>query len=892
MILAAVFAVTLAGAQAPPAAQAGAQARLTVPSPAPFAPGVRYDPKIPTLQQVVGHDWGLEISTPEQIAVYLRALATAAPDRTRLIEYARTWEGRPLFVLAVASADRIARIDAVKAGMKKLADPRLLGPGEGDRLIGELPVITWLMHAVHGNEISSPDAALLQAYHLLAAQGDATVEQILRESVVLIDPLQNPDGRARFVASNTSGRAALPDPDPAAAEHDEPWPGGRANHYLFDMNRDWVTQSQPETRGRTALYLEWFPQVAVDLHEMGGNSTYYFAPPAQPLNPLITRAQVDWFEAFGRENAKVFDQRGFGYFIREEFDSFFPGYGESWPIYQGAIGMTYEMASSRGLVFRRTDKTLLTFRDGVLQHFSAALTTMSTAAKNRERLLRDFLEYRRSAIAEGEKAAVREYVIVPGGDPARAGQLARLLVRQGFEVRQATQSFTQGGRSLPAGTFLVSAAQPGGRLLRNLMDARISQPEAFVKEQDRRRKKRLPDQMYDVTAWSLPLTYDVEVIGAAAPVTVASTAVTADPEVRTAKLPAASVGYLMPWGSGTAATVVEALQKGVKIRSAALGFTLGGRAYPIGTAIVRVSDNDGSLASTLGAIAAAHGAEVIPIDSAFVDSGVSLGSNQVAVMPPPRVLLVWDTPTQSTSAGWARYVLERHFGQPVTAVRGNSLRRVDLREFDVIVLPAGNYGNVFGGDALRQLKDWVNGGGTLITLGEASRWAARENVNLVETRTELRDGRPETDASEKSESKKPESGAAAAFDFEKAIQPERERPESTSGALLRVNLDLEHWLSSGTDGEIQAMVEGQRVFRPITLDKGRNVGVYQRKDTLVAAGLVWPEAQDQLAQKAFLIHQPVGRGHVIAFAEDPNYRASTEATQLLFINAVLMGPAF
>lgn len=755
-------------------------------------------------------------------------------------------------------------------------------------------MVTWLIHGVHGNEISSPDSALLQAYHLLAAQGDATVDQVLRDSVVLIDPLQNPDGRARFVTYNRMARAAAPDPHPAAAERDEPWPGGRPNHYLFDMNRDWFSQSQPETRGRTALYLDWYPQVVVDLHEMGGDSTYYFAPPADPLNPFITKAQIDWLTTFGRENGRAFDDRGFPYFIREVFDSFYPGYGESWPIFHGAIGMTYEMASARSLVFRRSDDTLLTFREGIGQHFTAALTTMSTAAKNRERLLRDYLEYRRSAVAEGERGPVREYVVVPGGDAARADRLARLLVRQGFEVRRATQAFTLAGRSLPAGAFLVSAAQPAGRLLRNLMDTHVAQPEAFVKEQDRRRKKRLPDQMYDVTAWSLPLAFDVEVLTTASPVSVASARVTAEPEVAAASLPAAKVGYLMPWGSGTAAAVAEALQKGVKVRNAALGFTLGGRSYPLGTAIVRVAEHDAALPATLGAIAARHGAEVVPIDSAFVESGVSLGSNYVAVMPAPRVLLVWDTPTQSTSAGWARYVLERRYGQPVTAVRGSSLMRVDLRDFDVVVLPSGNYGQALGGDLLRRLKEWISGGGTLVTLGEASRWAARENVGLLETRTEMRDGRPETEpaAGDKPDAKKPEGPAPAAFDFEKAIQPERERPEATPGAMLRVTLDPEHWLSAGTDGEVQAIVEGQRVFRPITLDKGRNVGVYQVKEKLVAGGLAWPEAQALLAQKAFLLHQPMGRGHVIAFAEDPNYRAFTEGTQLLFINAVLLGPAF
>ena len=328
----------------------------------PFWPGARYDPKIPTLTQVVGHDHGAEISSPDQIGTYLRALAQAAPDRTRLVEYARSWEGRPLWLLVVGSADRIARLDQVKADIKRAADPRGLAPAEAEKLVASLPVVVWLVHGVHGNEISSGDAALLEAYHLLAARGDAGVDAVLRDALVLIDPMQNPDGRARFLFQNLQGRASSPDPAPYNAEHDEPWPGGRSNHYLFDMNRDWFAQSQPETRGRIKVALEYFPQVNVDLHEQGGNNSYYFAPPADPINPHYTKAQRDGFDLFGRANAARFDERGWAYYIREVYDAFYPGYGDSWPMMHGSIGMTYEQASARALSFARTDGTVMACR--------------------------------------------------------------------------------------------------------------------------------------------------------------------------------------------------------------------------------------------------------------------------------------------------------------------------------------------------------------------------------------------------------------------------------------------------------------------------------------------------------------------------------------------------
>jgi hypothetical protein len=876
-----VRAAVLAGVLGALAATAGTAQELR--------PGASYDPAIPTVKQVLGYESGDEITPPDGIVRYLSALAAAAPDRCRLVEYARTWEGRPLVLFVIASPERLARLDQVKAGLRALADPRRLEAGEAERLVRELPVVVWLAHAVHGNEISSSDAALAEAYHLLAAKGDAAADAARAGAVVLIDPLQNPDGRARFVSQNLLGRAASPDPEPLAAEHDEPWPGGRSNHYLFDMNRDWLAQSQPETRGRLAIALEWHPQVVVDLHEMGGDSTYYFAPPADPLNPYFTKTQVAWLETFGRANAGAFDSRGFPYFTREVYDSFYPGYTESWPILQGAVGMTYEKASARGLVFRREDGSLLTFRLGVVQHFTAALTTIQTASTNRERLLRDFLEYRRSAVADGERVGPREYVLVPGADRSKAERLAANLALQGIEVRVTAEPVTVGTRTVPAGAFAVTAAQPSGRLVRNLLEPHVPQSEAFVKEQDRRRRRRLSDQIYDVTAWSLPLLYDVETLMLDRPL---ATRVTpyrgpgARPAWQTAK-----VAYLLPWGFDTAALVSQALRQGVTVRQSSEPFRIGTREFAAGTAIVRVAENDAAALERLAALASASpSVDVVPLDSAWVDEGESLGSGEVVALEAPRVLLAWDAPTSSLSAGWARYVLERRFNVQTTAVRVSSLSRVDLTRFTVIVLPAGSYSPAIDDGMLNRLRDWARAGGTLITLGEASRWAAREKVALLDTRTELRDGRPETDGGEGDKSKK-DGEPPKPFDLEKAVQPERERPENTPGAVLRVQLDSEHWLASGAGDEVQAIVDGQRVFTPIKLDKGRNVGLYAPTDRLVASGLVWDEARDQLARKAFLIEQPMGRGHIVAFAEDPNYRALTEASELLFANAVLLGPA-
>jgi hypothetical protein len=875
---------------------------LQVPAPTQeLAPGTRYDPAIPTLEEVVGHDVREEITAPDDIVRYFEALAGAAPDRTRLIQYAESWEGRPLVVLAIGSPERMARLEAVQADLHRFAAVQGLSDEDVEELIRDLPVVTALMHGVHGNEISSSGAAMAEAYHLLAAQGDPAADMILRESIVIIDPVENPDGRARFVQHTTMSRARWPNRETYSAEHDEPWPGGRTNHYLFDLNRDLFIQSQPETRGKVGVFLDFRPHIVADLHEMGGNSTYFFPPTAPPENPWYGERQIALMDVFGRANATAFDQRGFAYFNRSVYDLFYPGYVDMWPMNHGALGMTYEQASARALVLEKDDGDVLTYGDGVLHHFTAAITTAETAARNREQILRDYLAYRREGIQMG-RDEVAEYVLHSAHDPAMARRLAEMLVRNGIEVHEATGPVSVEGRELPArGTFIVPMDRPTHQIARNLLDEHVPMDEAFVQRQIERRARREGDQIYDLTAWSQTLLWDVELLradratGAAGPpldrAALPSLAGRLDPTAGAMSapasspgttLPSATVGYLVPWGTAAASTVIEAMQRGVRVRAAGEGFTLSGRAYPVGTAIVRTSENGPELASTLGALAARHGAEVVPIDDAYVSEGASLGANSVRALRPPRVLLVYDEPGSSNSVGWARYVLEQRYGQPTVAVRASSLGRAELDTFDVIVFPSGNYASAVGSGLVDELLTWVSNGGTLVTMANSTSWATR--AGILSTTAERRGGRPAgTDPDKDDTPEQP-------IEYLEEIVPEDEAPENVPGAILKVILDEDHWLSSGTDGEIGALVEGSRVFTPMTLDDGTNVGRYGPLEDLVLSGIVWEEARPQLASKAFLVHEGRGGGQIIGFAEDPNYRAYAEATQLLFINAVVLGP--
>jgi hypothetical protein len=673
------------------------------------------------------------------------------------------------------------------------------------------------------------------------------------------------------------------------------------NHYLFDLNRDWFAQTQPESRGRVAALLEYMPHVVVDLHEMGGNSTYYFPPNAVPGNPWTTDEQTRLLEVFGRRNADAFDERGFAYFVREIYDAFYPGYGVSWPMAQGALGKTFEQASARGLVYRKADGSLLTYGDGVLHHFTSALTTTHTAATHREEILRTFLDFRRGAVELGREGdaldGARTYVLHSAHDPAMGLRLARTLAANGIEVEEAAEPVRVDDRTLPAGsTWLVPLDQPTHRLIRNLLDPHTPMDSAFVARQVERRAQRLRDQIYDVTAWSMPLLWDVELIPAPAlevasrPVTPlpAGSAATAGPGAEPPAVADARVGWIMPWGTGTASLVAEALRSGLAVRVVADSMTLGDRDYPVGTAYVSRAENpevDG-LPGRLADLAARHHVEVVAVDDAFSQAGASLGSRSVRALRLPRVLLVYGSPGSTYSTGWARYILERRYGIPVTAIRPSALGRAVLWEHDVVVFPDGDFRSAVGSGLLDQLRDWMADGGTVVTMAGSTRWASREEVGLLATTAERRGGAP-VDAPVPSGNEVPDQPQ----ELLEAITPAVEPPEQTPGAIVHVDVDRGHWLASGTDGRIGVLVDGTRIFQPLTLDRGTNVGVYAQVDDLVAGGIVWEEARPQLARKAFLLHQPVGRGQLVAFAEDPNYRAYAEASQLLFANAVLLGPA-
>ena len=813
----------------------------------------------------------------------------------------------------IGSAANIRRLAEIQDGLAKLSDPRKTSDAEAARLSGSLPVVVWLAYGVHGNEISSPDAGLMTAYHLLAARNDKTIDAILAKAVVIIDPLENPDGRNRFVHSFEVAEGLEPDANPLAAEHSEPWPGGRTNHYYFDMNRDWVAITQPETKGRIHAMQEWHPQVVVDLHEMGTDATYYFAPPADPFNPNMTKWQRDYQTDIGKGNAKWFDQFGFSYFTRDTYDAFYPGYGDSWPVYLGAIAMTYENGSTRGLVVRRpSNETIVTYRETVRRHFVSSIATCETSASHHDELLKNFYDYAKTAIAEGTSGPVKEYILPRRGDVSTVDKLAQLLVEQGIELKRASAALSVAGKEYPAGSYVVPMAQPAKRRIKDLLDLNTSMDDPFLKAEEDRRKRRLSSQIYDVTAWSLPLQYNVEAIPNSEASTGTFVSVKAGDTPAGAVSGTGTVAYLVPWGTAASGRfMTAALRDDIRMYGADKPFSQGGRTYPSGTLVVPVKENAAHVADIVAKIAKNSGAEVIATGTTWVDDGPNFGSRYTPFLKKPAIALAWDQPTNGTSAGETRFVLERQFGYPVTVVRTQQLASADLSKFQVLILPDsgggggrggggdGGYAGVFGTAGIQRLKEWVSDGGTIVGLAGATQFLADSRVALLPIQQEDRPSAhpPAPNAGRGGAPQPPATGHipgkifAKESDLDQAIQPDSELPETLHGAIVKCRVDPEQWISDGVPANVYAMISGRNIFTPIKIDRGVNAVTFAGPDDLLASGYMWDEYRKQLAYKPFVIVGRSGRGVVVAFTADPNYRAAMDGLNLLFLNAVFRGPA-
>lgn len=843
-----------------------------------YSTGADYDPAVPTPRSVLGYDIGDRFTPHHRIARYAERLA-AASARIRLDTVGVTFEGREVLLVVVTSEANRRRLAEIQADAQRIADARGTAP-ELDQASARLPAIVWLGFTVHGGEASGTESSLAVLYQLAAGR-DAETRMVLDSTVVLIDPVQNPDGHERHVQDVTRLRGAFGVPaDPFAMIHAGNWPGPRTSHYYFDLNRDWFLLSHPETRGRVATFLRWWPHVAVDLHEMGSNSTYFFAPPMEPVNKNVHASVLKWWDIFAAANAAAFDRHGWSYFRREGYDEFYPGYGVSWPILTGAAGMTYEEASSAGGAIRRTDGTILTLRDAAHHHYTAAWATLVTSARRRTERVRDYLDFRRSASAELARPL---RAVALERDPAgRADSLVRVLLSNGIAVQRlgvaaSLPSATAYGESAPrqtrlaAGSWVVDLAQPQGRLARALLEPDALLDSAFIRQEIESRRTGQSDRFYDLTAWSLPFAFRVRAWGLVAPVgPLEPAALVAAPRV-----PATRAGYAYAFTPGSEESLrllAALLSEKVRVWYAPKFFRIGADSFPRGAFLVRTEPNGATVHETVRRLAGTSGARVISLATAAVDEGTDLGSNSVFFVRSPRVGLLGGAPVQGNSFGFTWYAFEQRLGMAVTPLDANAVAAGSLAELDVLVVPSvqpAALERALGDGGRERVASWVRNGGVLVTLDGATAWLASERLGLSRLRVRTDSARADSTG-----------GAPLAAEV--------------PGAIVRVMADSLSPLLAGLDpGEFTVPMNGARIFRvPRDLAAGEAVVRFVPAGRLRVAGYLWPEVPARLGESPWLWTERAGRGRVIGFAGDPNFRDLWRGLLPIFANAVLLGPSY
>jgi len=825
-----------------------------------------YDPSIPKPDVTLGYPLCERTTNFRDQERALMAIASAAGKRVKVVEYGKSWEGRPLRIYIVSTPANMARLETLREDNEQRAEGKNVAPSD--------PVFVWVNECIHGDETASFESAMALLYDFAASRSER-IQRILDKAVIFINPCYNPDGHERFtvyynsIATGSPERGAYEDNEPSAIY-------GRLNHYRFDMNRDRVAMSQIETRAETAEFLRWHPQVYVDQH--GQVSTYFFPPNAESENVNVDRARLDkWTNIFGRATGKAFDEHGWTYFVKNEFDLYYPGYLDSFTTLCGAIGMTDETDGGRLLATKRSDGTIVTLRDGAMKHFTAALAVAEAAVEHHDDLLAEFVDFKKKAVS-GETAGKFQRVVVEG-DPRALHRLKDQLARAG--IASQTQSIPwsqkgchdywsawQGERAFESDALVIDLAQSQGQLAKALLEPSSDFEPEFTKGQ-LDKKKSVPEgetypgpegtDFYDITGWSPPFAYDLRAWWCESAPSLSGIRFGSDPrDVRPlfGKTTTSTVGYaLLYTDDEDAVAMAEALRRGLKAMVTTKAMVVGGRRLPRGTFLILAARNADGYDRPLVEVAAKHGSALVPLPTSFPDSGrEGPGNESVVALHKPRIGIVFGNGANLGEVGGIWYLMEQVFHLPFTSLSTSALQG-DLGQYTCLVVPEG-----VGVAMTQKLRDWMSAGGCLVALGGIN-WAA---------------------------------GAGGVVD----LQPVSGDHEDLPGSLFKAELDPRSFLSYGYDApasgpiEIAVPVEGGSFLK--ARPEGGSVVKFSDDDKFkkLLSGWSWPDDTEKaLAGAVWLQDAPVGRGHAILFTYDPASRAMWPGLYRLLLNAMLIGPS-
>ena len=649
-----------------------------------FDPDIEYSADITSPADFLGVPLGEEYTHHHQLGAYLKNLAEQS-DRVTVITYGKTYEGRDLWLAFITSEVNHAHLDEIRENNLLLSDPDT----DHAAIIDNNPAIVWLSYGVHGNEASSAESALQTAYRLAAGEDEETT--LMRsEAVTIIDPVLNPDGRERYVTWYKSSQANVLNTDASDLEHDEIWPGGRTNHYWFDLNRDWTWLVHPESQGRIAQYNQWLPQVHLDIHEQGFNNNYFTMPGTTPRNLQLPDDYEEWSNQFGLGAIEEFDKNNINYATTEAFDFFYPGYGSSYPSLMGAIGMLAEQGghSRGGRAVETEDGYILTLQQRIFDHYKNSISTVRTAVANRQELL----TYYRDALNPKNSKVETEAYILPDNQTDHTYEVVDILLKHDITVERADESFTlrngtdyrsrsTSNRSLSAGDFIIKKDQP-----KHLFITTLFEPEMAIED----------SVMYDMSVWSVPMAYNLEAYYSDSAPSVSTTLLEEAPERRAGVVNAsATYAFVLDWEQpGAPKALAKLWEKGYNVRSAEKLFSKGALSFSRGTLIVLAGRNfekRAQLSDDMKEIARQAGVVIHGFNTGRMDSGMDLASRSSNVLNHPKTALIIDRPFNSYTAGqiWFQFDQNVEFG--ISRLRSWRLASLDLSEYDVLIMP-GYYG--------------------------------------------------------------------------------------------------------------------------------------------------------------------------------------------------------
>jgi len=806
--------------------------------------------------EFLGYPLGSKYTPHFKIVNYFNYAATVAGTQMKLEQYGETNEGRPLLLAYIASSSNFLQLEDIRKNNLRLTG--ILTDKAGDI---NTPPIVWLSYNVHGNETSSSEVSMKVLYQLLNPS-NAETNKYLKNVVVIIDPCINPDGRDRYVNWQTQMVGKNVNPDINAREHQEPWPGGRTNHYNFDLNRDWAWQTQVETQQRLKKYNQWMPQVHSDYHEQGYNNPYYFAPAAEPYHEMVTPFQRKFQTEIGRNNAKYFDANGWLYYTKEVYDLFYPSYGDTYPTYNGSVGMTFEQGgggrASSAVVMDNGDT--LTLYDRIAHHFTTSMSTLEVVSKNTDKVMTAFKQF----FDDAQKDGVGEYktFVITDVATSRINALKKLLNNNGIQYSfsngvalKGYNYFTQKEESFTTSNSLViSTYQPKGLLAKVLFEPT---------------SKLADSATYDITAWSLPYVYGLQAYAVKEKVATDNKTVTG---VMPTAMPVNYYGYLIKYNSFEDAKLLAALlQAGIKVRFAERDFSVNNSKFLRGTLIVLRKGNEDKIAA-LQKSTMEFNVAVTPVTSGFMDTGFDFGSNKVHFIKKPNVAMITGKGSNSNDAGEVWNLFDQQLNYPITLINADDVATVNWKNIDVLIVPAGRYKFLSDAAASSDLKNWVKQGGKIIAIDNAVAQMATGDWGI-----KMKKGDEEKD--------KKEDLKQTYADLRKFAESEHDGIKSyIAGAIYKIDLDVTHPLSFGLGDNYFTLKQDDNVYE--FLKDGWNVGVIKKSNYV--AGFVGSSIKEKIKDAMLIGEQSMGNGSIIYLTDNPIFRNFWESGKLLLSNAVFL----